>query len=282
MIKNKLILIRSILGLIGILLLYASNAQSKAAASIPSESIKTDPSILDSADQEFIHLYHDEPMHFLMGAPNTKAQISFKAKILQSTEFYVAYTQKIFWDFFKESRPFRDVNYHPALFYRFKLGPDHHNDKENTSLDIVFYDHESNGKAGLQSRSWDRAGIKFNKNFVTDGRTLWTGSVRAWVPYKIEATNFDLPKYRGVYEVVITLSHFMNGYFKLNDLSLRFYSGGNLWIQPWSGGRELTLRLKGSSSAFLATAVFQIFQGYAESLLDYNQSYAGFRVEIGI
>jgi outer membrane phospholipase A len=70
--------------------------------------------------------------------------------------------------------------------------------------------------------------------------------------------------------------------FELNDLTLRFYSGGSLWIQPWDGGRELTLRLRGSSSAFLANAVFQVFQGFGESLLDYNQSYFGFRAGIGI
>ncbi len=74
----------------------------------------------------------------------------------------------------------------------------------------------------------------------------------------------------------------MNGYFNSNDLTLKFFPGGATHLNPLQGGRELTLRIKGKSSAFLVKTVFQIFQGYGENLLEYDQSVWGFRAGIGL
>lgn len=226
---------------------------------------------------EFISLYHDQPMYFLVGAPATKVQLSFKAKIFAKQNFYLGYTQRIFWELFEKSSPFRDVNYNPLLFYRFPLkgDPDHF-------FDLIGYEHESNGKGGRDSRSWNRIGVHYQSahEYPSGHRFIW--GAKAWVPYYIDSTNADIAEYKGVYELFFTLSHFLGSYFELSDLTLRIYSGGRYYVDPLKGGQELTLRLNGKSDLFLANVVFQIFHGCGESMLEYRKNIWGLRAGLGI
>jgi outer membrane phospholipase A len=73
----------------------------------------------------------------------------------------------------------------------------------------------------------------------------------------------------------------MGDSFEKDDLTLRIYPGGWLNINPFSGGQELTFRLKTKARRFLPVAVAQIFHGYAENLLDYREDRFGFRIGIG-
>ena len=232
---------------------------------------------IDLGDVEWIHLYHDQPMYFLLGSPETKVQFSFKEKIVSTSNFYIAYTQRMFWDLFAPSAPFIDINYNPSVYYRIYV-----DDDKKTILDLIPIEHESNGKNSLDSRSWNRVGARYLTTHRFDNGFKLLGSVRAWVPFSDSSTNPDLAHYRGIYEIEITLSDFLGKYFDLNDLCLRFYSGGQSDVNPFMGGQELTLRLKGHAVAFLANAVFQIFQGYAENMLNYRQKVWGMRAGFGI
>ncbi len=149
-------------------------------------------------DQDLIQLSHDQPMYFLVGAPEVKAQISFKAKIFTHTDFYVAYTQKVFWDLFKKSSPFRDVDYNPSLFYRIHL-----DDPSEAIIDLVGYEHESNGMGDRTTRSWDRFGVKFQKSFFFKNDVKLTWNTHAWVPFNFDAENSNLTQYRGLYEWIL-------------------------------------------------------------------------------
>lgn len=81
--------------------------------------------------------------------------------------FYFGYTQKSFWQVYDgdASRPFRETNYNPELFYRWTPDPTrfHH-----WGLDAGF-EHESNGEELPLSRSWNRLYIA---PFRAEGRTL--------------------------------------------------------------------------------------------------------------
>jgi phospholipase A1 len=223
-------------------------------------------------DQEWVQLLHDQPTYFLLGKPETKIQFSLKAKLLKKSDLYLAYTQRIFWDLFERSSPFLDINYNPSFFYRIHLSSD-----QDSIIDIIGYEHESNGKGGHESRSWDRIGARYQSVYHFENGMMGTWSIRAWVPFNYDQDNVNLSAYRGVYELIFTLSRFLGA-----DLSLRLYPGGKLYINPLQGGRELTLRYRGVGSIVLAYAVFQIFQGYAENLLEYDKSYWGFRLGFGI
>ena len=81
-----------------------------------------------------------------------KFQFSFKQQLYDG--LYFAYTQKSFWRVLdgEDSRPFRETNYNPELFWRLlRTTP------EGLSWggDLGF-EHESNGAREPTSRSWNR------------------------------------------------------------------------------------------------------------------------------
>src|SRR5690606_1188734 len=59
-----------------------------------------------------------QPIIFALGRPNTKVQISLKARMLEALPIYFGYTQLIFWQLEEESKPFFDASYSPQFFYR--------------------------------------------------------------------------------------------------------------------------------------------------------------------
>lgn len=126
----------------------------------------------DANDQFDLHLRGAsgyKPMYVIMGSNeilNAKIQISFKYRFVNSgalsertsflNKFYIAYTQKSFWDLESDSVPFRDNNYNPELFYLNRdVFSDVFGDKVRMEIQSG-YEHESNGEDELDSRSWDR------------------------------------------------------------------------------------------------------------------------------
>jgi phospholipase A1 len=221
-----------------------------------------------------------KPTYIIMGHPDTKVQISFKAQIVRAMPLYFAYSQLMIWELFIEpSSPFRDINFNPELFYRLHLN-------ENSKyqwLDFGIYEHESNGKDGADSRSWDRIYLRYATTFLLDsehGSKLHL-TAKAWIPFNYDSTNPDLAKYRGIYEITVSLIDFMGESFERDDLTLRIYPGGWGDINPLKGGQELTFRLKAKSTRFLPMLVAQIFHGYAENMLDYRENRFGIRAGIG-
>jgi phospholipase A1 len=215
-----------------------------------------------------------KPMFFLFGTEHSKFQISFKAKIIESVPIYFGYQQTSFWDLFKDSAPFTDTSYAPDLFYRQTLNSD-----RKTWLDYGAM-HESNGKDGIQSRAWNRFFLRYTTNENWSFSNLnW--SVQAWYPITSHDVSRDLLRYRGLYELSVTWSDFLGQSFDRDDLTLRLYPGGNLWINPLLGGQELTLRLKGKERKFLPLFLVQLFHGYGESLLDFQDTKWILRIGVG-
>src|SRR3546814_557189 len=79
--------------------------------------------------------------------------ISLKLRLF-GTNLFFAYTQRSFWQLYNasESRPFRETNYNPELFYRWKP---HFAICSNCGFDFGG-EHESNGLEVPDSRSWNR------------------------------------------------------------------------------------------------------------------------------
>lgn len=227
-------------------------------------------------DPPLLPLYEYRPTYFLVGRPNTKIQFSFKAKVVRTTDLYFGYTQLMMWDLMKPSSPFRDLNYNPEVFYRLNF-----NTSTSHWLDLGFFEHESNGRDDEKSRSWDRSYLRYHSRFNLGEHWKLNWSIRAWIPYRLDATNADLARYRGVWEFQASLSNVLNAVFEADDLTLRLYPGGRLYINPLLGGQELTLRGKIRARNFLPYVVAQVFHGYGENMLDYNESRYGARAGIG-
>ena len=83
-------------------------------------------------------------------------QISIRHRLTKSilpfnTFAYLTYTQKSFWNIYAESSPFRDTNYNPGLGLGKYL---FHNNKLAGAVFLQLM-HESNGRDGDESRSWN-------------------------------------------------------------------------------------------------------------------------------
>lgn len=212
----------------------------------------------------------------MIGKPDTKVQLSFKVRFIKNWELYFGYTQLLLWDLFKSSAPLRDVNYNPELFYRL-----HFEQGSESWVDFGGFEHESNGRAGASSRSWNRVYALVRTTTLLGQRIKGAASLKVWIPYGADSTSRDLSRYRGIFELQLGLIDLLGPFFGANDLTLRIYPGGRTRLNPLQGGQELTLRTKTSFKALSPAFVAQLFRGYGENLLDAQSNRFGARVGIG-
>ena len=172
-------------------------------------------------------------------------------------DLYGAYTQLSLWQIYDESSPFRETNYEPELFLKFDtdfkwLG------LQNRRL-IVGVNHQSNGQGGDFSRSWNRLYMEF---IATRGAFVL--GVKPW--YRIPESeadddNPDLDKYLGYGQLFAAYGWAQNVFALTLRNNLRFSDNKGSIEIGWS--YPLTNNLR---------AYIQYFNGYGESLIDYNNS----------
>ena len=190
-------------------------------------------------------------------------QISAKHSIFDS-RFYFAYTQISFWQAYdhKNSAPFRETNYNPELFYRFRTIPFH---SGRLGADIGF-EHESNGQRVPVSRSWNLA--YFCPYYVQPNLLVYL-KLRYRIPeedkdYPLDPTgddNPDITDYLG-YGELRTAYKWRNNTFSLmlRNVLASGFERGSVEV-AWSFPIWKYKFLKG---------YVQYFNGYGESLIDYN------------
>jgi phospholipase A1 len=190
-------------------------------------------------------------------------QISAKQKLFAS-DWYFGYTQKSFWQLYDQdrSRPFRETNYNPELFYRWTPDPAKW---KHWGADIGI-EHESNGQDLPASRSWNRLYIA---PFQAKGRTL--RYLKFW--YRLPEDdkedafdpkgddNPDIYRFYGYAEAQVQRQLENGG---LGHLMLR----GN----PATGKGAVALNYSWPSSDGYVFYLVSVFHGYGESLIDYNRS----------
>lgn len=193
-----------------------------------------------------------------------KFQISLKIKLWQDIlskdmDLWFGYTQQSFWQLynFADSSPFRETNYEPELLlnvrtnFRF-LGM-------NARAIHVGFSHQSNGRSKPFSRSWNR--IVGNAGLEKDNFILL---FKAWYPIperEEKDDNPDIDDYMGYGELW--------GYYVWNGYRLGAMLRNNLTLNNNRGA----LHLEWSIPITKKVGVYvQYFNGYGESLLDYNHS----------
>lgn len=193
----------------------------------------------------------------------------------------LAYTQKVWWQAYSDSAPFRETNYQPEFFITVPT---------STTIDRAIglkalrygFIHESNGQEGYKSRSWNRlylSGLWQHKNLFINSR-LWyrirenskyegyyhgaadpaTGVINPNAPGD---DNPDIENYLGYGDIVIKYLYKQHQFG--SKLRYNFGCGGEdrgavelNWSHPFFG----------SKNVFWYT---ELFSGYGESLIEYDQ-----------
>ena len=213
----------------------------------------------------FLGLKYYEPIYMLFThdfskKPDRKAdelhfEFSFERPITYDAlglgeKFSFAYTQNSWWQITQDSAPFRESNYRPELY---------------VSAPVPFADelkigamHESNGKGGEESRSWNR--LYAQSTWSADGFSI---TPRAWYAFWLDRTNEDIADYMGYGDLRASYTFGKQRLSALWRNNLHF-DGSN------RGAIELNYSFPIFNSGFYG--YLRYFNGYGESLADYKRS----------
>lgn len=230
-----------------------------------------------------------QPTYFAVGVDprDAKIQLSFKYQFINEnsqvavdrpwlTGFFFAYTQLSLWDLESDSIPFEDTNFLPELFYQFNdVDLPFFNGATRADLQIGIQ-HESNGRDADDSRSLNIAYLEPAVHFDLDDGYQLSIVPRIWSYFGGQDGNEDIEDFRGYASLTATLG-------KRDGFQIEAYLRGN----PGTGNGAMQLdftyplnKLTFASLDFYLHA--QLFRGFGESLLDFNQRDTRFRIGLGI
>ena len=196
-------------------------------------------------------------------------QISFKIPLVSEGLFSdddglaFGFTLQSWWQLYAQeiSRPFRETNYQPEIFYYTPLSWQPAGGDTNLT---VGFEHQSNGRSQLLSRSWNRLYAIFT--FAKDDYVI---AFRPWwkIPEGDKVTtihesandNPDIADYMGHFELM--------GAYQWGSLEFSLKGRENFSTHKGSLELGMTFPLTGRLKGFL-----QYSNGYGESLIDYDHS----------
>jgi len=195
-----------------------------------------------------------------------------------------AYTQKVWWQLYSDSGPFRETNYLPEIFMNV---PTSEAIDEASGLKAVKFGflHESNGQDGYRSRSWNRL-------YVT-GLWQWDNlflATRVWyrIPESLKSGNYynsDGTEPDGTTPTDPNAAGddnpHMYRYMGYGDINIEYLIGKHqvgsmLRYNFGAGGKERGAVEAHWSYPFFSSAntfwYAKVFSGYGESMIDYNRN----------
>ncbi len=200
---------------------------------------------------------------------DVKFQISFQQRLTKSvlpwnTYLYLFYSQKALWNVFERSLPFHDLNFNPGL------GISRYVILKNRLVGKVtlMIEHESNGRDGTASRSWNK--ISWAGEAYISPNLM--AHAKFWIPIVDGKYNKDILKYSGISQA--GFQAISNDDKWVLDMTLVKRKG---WNFNFNTIVQLGYRLNHNSNQFL---MLQYYNGYGETLLDYNQYHS--RIRIGL
>lgn len=213
----------------------------------------------------------DEPTS--LNAVESKFQISLKTKIFHGMfdgrmDLWMGYSQTAYWQIYntERSRPFRELNYQPEIIANFPVKfPILGFETKMIGAAII---HESNGQSDPISRSWNR--IAFHAAFEKGN---WQVMLKPWIRIgsKID-DNENISDYIGRGEADITYDWGRQRFRAIarHSLNLGDKSRGSLQLN-WSF--PIFENFNGH---------FQLFDGYGETLIDYNHRQTTFGIGVSL
>ncbi|PCI18626.1 MAG: phospholipase [Piscirickettsiaceae bacterium] len=192
----------------------------------------------------------------------TKFQFSMKVPLFQGVfkgygDLYAGYTNRSFWQQFNKthSSPFRETNHEAESWLSF-----------NTDFNVVGlhnsvirtgFTHQSNGRSGPLSRSWNRV----YADFILERGDVYL-SFKPWLRIPENSNdddNHDIEDFLGYFE--------LRGLYKKQQHSFDFMFRNNFKSSSNRGAIELgwSFPIRNKVRGYL-----QWFNGYGESMLDYD------------
>ncbi len=233
----------------------------------------------DFDNQPFFGLYKDN--YFVFGTAvnskpsrensNVKFQISIAQRLTKptlpwGTYLYLFYSQKVFWNVLERSMPMTDLNFNPGIGL---AKPIFVKNRFIGKLTLML-EHESNGRDGAASRSWNK--VSLGANIIIDPSFVIHGKV--WIPIVDGENNKDILDYCGIYQTGMNFTTLNNRLgFGITLVKRRG------WQLNYNAIFEISYRLfkRDNQCLFL-----QFYNGYGEGLLAYKEFHSTVRVGIVI
>jgi len=191
-------------------------------------------------------------------------QISIKVplavNLFDTFDVYAAYTNRSFWQLYNSdlSAPFRETNHEPEAWVQFTPGWEILGFRN--SANSFGFVHQSNGRGGVLSRSWNRV----YASFIFERGNFALG-FKPWIRISEDAVdddNPDITDYLGHYE--------LRAGYKWGEHVFSAMSRNNLESGFDKGAVELGWSFPLWKYPYLKGYI-QYFRGYGESLIDYDQ-----------
>jgi len=190
-----------------------------------------------------------------------KFQISFKVPVVRGLLFgkgtmAFGYTQQSYWQAYNGnySSPFRETNHEPELLFTYPT--DYHLFGMHGRMMTLSFNHQSNGRSEPLSRSWNRVML----DFVMERNDLYV-SFKPWWRIPEDASSDDNP------DIEDYLGHFEFRALQLyRNHSIGLMLRNNLQDENRGAVQlDYTFPIKKRLRGYV-----QLFNGYGESLIDYN------------
>lgn len=267
------ILLKLCLGLMAVTSIHEKTSAQLVPAPNQQEFVDSIKNEIDYGP--FFGLYKDT--YFIVGTKvpavptaynsDVKFQISFAIRLTKNvlpwhTYLFLAYTQKTFWNVFQPSLPMGDINFNPALGW---AKPFFNQGRYVGKLTLLI-EHESNGRDGDESRSWNKVSF-YGMAMIEENLMV---HAKFWIPIIDSGNNKDITKYCGIYQAGVNYTtknrRFTFGvtWVKRGNFKLDFNS---IWEMSWNVHRKTNLNL-----------FAQYYNGYGEDLLHYKQFRSMLRV----
>lgn len=198
-----------------------------------------------------------------------KFQLSISQRLTNATlpwgtYLYLFFTEKVFWEVFQNSMPMSDLNFNPGIGWS---KPFFIKDRYCGKMTLIL-EHESNGKDGEASRSWNKVSLA-GSAYVTEWLSV---HAKYWYPIVDGMNNKDILKYSGIFQMG----------FQLNSNDRKFTFGATFvkrqgWNMNWNTNIQLGWRIHKDSNQYI---FLDFYNGYGEGLLAYNQFHNRLRVGI--
>ena len=233
--------------------------------------------------------------NYVVGGVSSQTQVKFQISLKLDLwpndsrhSVYFGFTQKSLWNLYSSSSPFLDSNYNPEIFYGyFKRYGDVFWRRNRVSWFIesmrAGVEHESNGRDGTDSRSWNRAygHLSGGAYFGTDHYATLGG--RIWYPFLVASENGDITNFLGYGRATAVYGY---------DPAHPTWKGGGHVSASYTRGQGADVTRHGLEVAvqwrpayrsrttwwrFTPYFYGQLYVGYGEYLLDYNQQKTAIR-----
>jgi outer membrane phospholipase A len=223
------------------------------------------------------HISFYEPIYFILGTyPAAEFQFSLKYKVIDLKDtvnplahLYFAYTQTSFWELFTKDPAFYDTSYKPSVFFYY---PDvFQNDFFQLDLQGGG-EHESNGRGGTQERSLNTFYLQPKATFDLPANLQLSLQPRAWVYIYVGNNDQNIDQYRGYADMLAALTWLDPNSAEKVQLSTKFVIGD----EGSHAGLLFDLRFNLAGvpvlRKFNPAIQVQYFQGYGQTLIQYNQT----------